>query len=174
MTTTAHLALIPRDGLFCKDARGWHTSASGRGHGLEWPWPSTILGALRSSWGRGEEHRSGTLFRPEDWKAHTAALRLDRTLVVRRRPGAPWSTEHRAWPVPQDALWLERRTKVYRLEPIPAALPTLGRDDDPARESLMKPALDFQEKPLSSPRWWSEEDFAAWLAGQDVPVRDRP
>ena len=36
-TTTKHLALVPRDGFFAKDGRGWHTSVSGRGHGLDWP-----------------------------------------------------------------------------------------------------------------------------------------
>jgi CRISPR-associated protein Cmr3 len=67
MTATQRFALIPRDGLFCKDGRGWHTSASGRGHSLEWPWPSTVLGAMRTAWGRGEEQRTGTRFDPSAW-----------------------------------------------------------------------------------------------------------
>jgi len=173
MTTTARLALVPRDGLFCKDGRGWHTNASGRGHGLDWPWPSTILGALRSAWGRGEEARSGALFGPDDWRAHTAAIRLGSTLVLRRLHGVGWRVEHTTWPVPLDALWLEGRSEVHRLEPAQPLAPTLGRDDDEARESLMRPPLDGAGKPLASPRWWSSEDFSAWLAGQPVAVRDR-
>jgi CRISPR-associated protein Cmr3 len=173
MTTTARLALVPRDGLFCKDGRGWHTSASGRGHGLDWPWPSTILGALRSAWGRGEEARSGALFGPDDWRTRTAAIRLGRTLVLRRQHAAAWRVEHTTWPVPLDALWLEDRREVHRLEPVQPLAPTLGRDDDEARESLMRPTLDGAGKPLAPPRWWSSEDFSAWLAGQPVAVRDR-
>jgi CRISPR-associated protein Cmr3 len=94
MTTTARLALVPRDGLFCKDGRGWHTSASGRGHGLDWPWPSTILGALRSAWGRGEEARSGALFGRDDWRTRTGAIRLGKTQVPRRQHRVAWRVEY--------------------------------------------------------------------------------
>jgi len=173
MTTTAHLALVPRDGLFCKDGRGWHTSASGRGHGLDWPWPSTILGALRSAWGRGEEARTNTTFVPSDWRTRTAPIQLGRTLVLRRKYGVAWCAEHTTWPVPLDALWLEGRREVHRLEPVQPLAPTLGRDDDEVRERLWRPVLDDRQKPLAPPRWWSSEDFMAWLAGQSVPVRDR-
>lgn len=173
MMTTGRLALVPRDGLFCKDGRGWHTSASGRGHGLDWPWPSTILGAVRSAWGRGEEARSGALFGAGDWRTRTAAIRLGRTLVLRRQHGIAWRVEHTTWPVPLDALWLEGRRAVHRLEPVQPLAPTLGRDDDEARESLLRPVLDGAGKPLAPPRWWNSEDFSTWLAGRSVAVRDR-
>ncbi len=173
MTTTAYLALVPRDGLFCKDGRGWHTSASGRGHGLEWPWPSTILGALRSALGRNEEARSGTLFGPDEWRARTAQIRLGRTLVLRRSHGAEWKTAHCVWPVPLDALWLEGRRVVHRLDPVQPIAPTLGRDDDDAREALMRAVPPAAGKPLLPPRWWRSEDFFAWLTGQPVEIRER-
>lgn len=173
MTATARLALVPRDGLFCKDGRGWHTSASGRGHGLDWPWPSTILGALRSAWGRREETRSGALFGPDDWRTRTAAISLGRTLVLRRQHGVAWRFEDTTWPVPLDALWLEGRREVHRLEPVQPLVPTLGRDDDEARESLRRPVLDGAGKPLAPPRWCSSDDFSAWLAGRSVAVRYR-
>jgi len=169
--TTARHALVPRDGIFCKDGRDWHTSASGRGHGLDWPWPSTVLGALRSACGRSEESRSGALFGPEDWRTRTATIRLGRTLVVRRPHAAAWSAEHATWPVPLDAIWLEGRSEVQRLEPVPPSLPTFGRDDDEAREALMRRALEGAEKPLVPPRWWSHANFSAWLAGRSVSVR---
>jgi CRISPR-associated protein Cmr3 len=172
MTALARLALVPRDGLFCKDGRGWHTSASGRGHALDWPWPSTVLGALRTAWGREEESRSEKRFDPDSWRARTAGVSLGCTLVLRRPPGAPWSGKHRAWPVPSDALWLEECAEVCRLDPAPPTLPTLGRDDGDAREALWVPRLDEAAKPLPAPRWWSDESFAAWLAGRSVPARD--
>jgi len=170
--TTMHLALVPRDGLFCKDGRDWHTSASGRGHALDWPWPSTILGALRSAWGRSEEKRSGAAFGPEDWRTRTAAIRLGGTLVLRRQHASPWRPEDTVWPVPVDALWLEGRGHVHRLEPVQPLPPTLGRDDDEAREHLMRPVLDSGGKPLQPPRWWSSEDLSAWLAGHTVTIRN--
>lgn len=169
--TTVHLALVPRDGLFCNDGRGWHTSASGRGHGLDWPWPSTILGALRTAWGRAEEARGGLRFNSEEWRERTAAIRLGRTLVLRRNHGVAWRIEDTTWPVPLDALWLQGNREVHRLEPAPPLAPTLGRDDDEARESLWRPVLDDRQKPVAPPRWWISEDFVAWLGGRSVPVR---
>lgn len=171
-TTTIHLALVPRDGFFAKDGRGWHTSASGRGHGLDWPWPSTVLGALRSLWGRGEETRTGTTFTPDDWRSHTQPIQLGRTLVLRREYGAAWRVDDATWPVPLDALWLEDRADVHRLDPVQPIAPTLGRDDDDAREALWRPVPDDAQKPLASPRWWSSEEFVTWLAGKPVSVRD--
>lgn len=174
MTTTAtHLALVPRDGFFAKDGRGWHTSTSGRGHGLDWPWPSTVLGAIRSLWGRGEESRINKSFTPVDWRTHTRAIQLGRTLVLRRRHGSDWSAEDTIWPVPLDALWLGGRETVHRLDPVPPLAPTLGQDDDDAREMLWRPVPDDAQKPLVSPRWWSCEDFTSWLAGRSVSIRER-
>ena len=169
-TTTTHLALVPRDGFFAKDGRGWHTSASGRGHGLDWPWPSTVLGALRSLWGRGEETRTGITLTPDDWRSRTQPIRLGRTLVLRRKHGAAWRVEDATWPVPLDALWLEGRQEVHRLDPVAPIAPTLGRDDDDAREALWRPVPDGAQKPLASPRWWSSEEFISWLAGKPVNV----
>src|SRR5690606_4739317 len=157
-----------RDGFFAKDGRGWHTSASGRGHGLDWPWPSTVLGALRSAWGRGEETRGKTIFGPDDWQTRTQPIRLGRTLVLRRQHGATWRSEDATWPVPLDALWLEGHCEVYRLEPVEPLTPTLGRDDDGAREALWRPTLDDPSKPLGAPRWWSSEDLISWLVGESV------
>lgn len=171
-TTTTHLALIPRDGFFAKDGRGWHTSASGRGHGLDWPWPSTVLGALRSLWGRGEETRSNTTFTPDDWRSRTQPIQLGRTLVLRREHGAAWRVEDATWPVPLDSLCLEGRTEVHRLDPVKPIAPTLGRDDDEAREALWRPVPDDAQKPRAAPRWWSSEEFTSWLAGKPVSVRD--
>jgi CRISPR-associated protein Cmr3 len=182
MTATTCLALLPRDGLFCKDGRGWHTSASGRGHGLEWPWPSTILGAVRTAWGRREEQRSRTRFDANSWRTRTAGVELGRTLLLRRplNHGAtgggaggsaawtPWTPDHRVWPVPSDAVWQQDGTNVHRLDPVRSNLTTLGSDDNEARESLWMPGPQATGKPLPAPRWWSEKHFTDWLAGRRV------
>jgi len=172
-TSMTHLALLPRDGFFAKDGRGWHTSASGRGHGLDWPWPSTVLGALRSLWGRGEEMRGKTTFTADDWRRRTCAIELGRTLVLRREHGTTWCEQDTIWPVPRDAVWLEGRDEVRRLDPVKPSAPTLGRDDDEARELLWRPGFDGANKPLPSPRWWSNGEFTTWLAGEVVRSGDR-
>lgn len=174
MSQTVHVALLARDGLFLKDGRGWQTSASGRGHGLDWPWPSTLLGALRAAWGRTEETVSGAVFDRRAWPERTASVRLGHTLGLHRplpRSAGAWTAADRVWPAPQDAVWLEGRTQLERLDPVPApCLRTLGRDEDEARESLWWPSLDDAAKPLGGPRWWAEERFGAWLAGGAVPA----
>lgn len=173
MSATVRLALVPRDGLFVKDGRGWHTSASGRGHAIEWPWPSTLLGALRTAWGRQEEATADRAFTAGDWRARTSAVRLDRALVLRRSLAAgTWTCADRVWPAPMDALLLQDRHEVCRLDPGPHLTPTLGRDDDETREALWVAELDEASKPRAAPRWWSEARFAAWLAGRSVPAHD--
>lgn len=170
--TTRHLALVPRDGFFIKDGRGWHTSTSGRAHSLDWPWPSTVLGVLRSLWGRGEETRTNTTFAPADWRSLTQPIELGRTLVLRRKHGEPWQATDLIWPVPTDALWLENQGHVHRLNPVEPIAPTLGRVDNEAMELLWRPIPDSGAKPMAAPRWWTGQEFHAWLAGADVPVRE--
>lgn len=177
MTAPTYLALVPRDGIFCKDGRGWHTSTLGRGHGLDWPWPSTVLGALRTASGRVAEGRAGRRFEPDDWRTHTADITLARTLVLRRPTGSSWtdpawSIAHRIWPAPADAQRLADREHLHRLDPVPPPLRTLGRDDDEAREALWVPLLPDKAKPMQEPRWWSEARLAAWLSGAAVPACD--
>lgn len=172
MTVVVRLALVLRDGFFCKDGRGWFTSASGRGHGVEWPWPSTLLGALRTAWGRAVEDATGARFEALNWQKRTAAVELGRTLALRRAMSEPWEPGHRVWPAPADALQLEGQADLYRLDPAPPQVPTLGRDDDEAREALWVAVVKDPAKPVPSPRWWAEDRFIAWLTGDNVPAND--
>jgi CRISPR-associated protein Cmr3 len=186
MTVRSHLALLPRDGFFCKDRRGWHTSTPGRGHALEWPWPSTILGALRTASGRATE--SGRALTDAEWQEHARGVSLRRLLALRRQVvrAAPWGREHRVWPAPADALWLEGKTDGRRLQvllpqPSPTSVVALGRRSriapqvaaetfDRAREALWWPRVADQAKPLPAPRWWSEANFVAWLAAHRAAI----
>lgn len=153
----------PRDGLFCKDGRGWFTSSTGRGHALEWPYPSTILGALRSTWGRAREQQQGAPFARREWPKRTADLCLGPTLPLRRSWDKAWSSEHRVWPAPADSRVVESGT-VQRLEARPPLVTTMGIDDDLAREQLWT-APGTREKPMQGPKWWREQEFLAWLCG---------
>ncbi|MCC6696207.1 MAG: CRISPR-associated protein Crm3 [Candidatus Hydrogenedentes bacterium] len=172
--TRVQVALLPRDGFFCKDGRGWFTSASGRGHGLEWPWPSTILGAVRTAWGRAEEDRTNSTLDLSGWVTRTAPVQLGPVLALRRSHATPWSPEHIAWPAPLDAIWFEGEPMLQRLDPQPPELTTVGRDDDTAREALWRPSVTRTDKPSQLPLWWPHADMVAWLAGAEVrgPGRD--
>jgi CRISPR-associated protein Cmr3 len=166
MTITAHLAFYSRDGFFCKDGRGWYGAGGGSGHGLEWPWPSTVCGAVRTLWGRAHEAIIGQ----RGWLAATASIALGPTLAMWRVRGA--SALERRWPVPADVEYVRMSdstpSDVRYLHPAPSSVATLGRDDDPARERLwIAPAID-RGKPGPRPRWWTEDELIAWLGGSLV------
>lgn len=166
MSVLHRLVLTPRDGLACRDGRGWTPIGAGRAHALDWPWPSTILGALRTAWGRSVEAREKRTFGEGDWKERTKGVRLGRLLVLRSRRGeAGWT---RVWPRPADATAFEGDRTLVRLDPKPPELPTLGRDDDAAREALWRPLLTDPRKPVALPPWWPEAALVGWLAGERI------
>lgn len=183
----AHLALVPRDGFYMKDGRGWATSA--RAHVLDWPWPTTVRGALTTASGKLEERNGTKLENGTAWRAYQQGVALGPTIALRRGANTDvlneaWRLEHRMWPVPTDALWLEGQEFVQPLDPRPLEpiVSTLGRAADgmpegyaEARETLWTPRIDDKAKPLSPPRWWEEQTFTAWLAGQRVSCdRSKP
>jgi CRISPR-associated protein Cmr3 len=179
VTVRVHHAIRPRDGFFFKDGRGWHTSASGRGRGLDWPFPTTVRGAMRTAYGRGREAILGRAFDRRAWDEETRAVRLGAVLGLRRPyASATWTAEHRMWPVPLDASFVGGTGLVRPLEPFDPrrlvgcgpGVTTLGRDDDPIRERLWWPVpRDGEEhdagKPVEPPEWWTDDEFASWLGG---------
>ncbi|MCK6546822.1 type III-B CRISPR module-associated protein Cmr3 [Myxococcota bacterium] len=156
----------PRDGTFFKDGRGWSLSGA-RSPSLAWPYPSTILGALRSAWGRAAEAaEAAPTFTTDDWVNRTRPVTLDVVMPVRRHRGVPaWLSTHRMWPVPKDALYLAGRQDVTVLRPESPRAPSLGRDDDRAREALWRAYVDTHVKPDPSPAWWTDEEWTTWLSG---------
>lgn len=178
-----HFIVCPRDGLFCKDGRGWRTVENGRGHALRWPHPSTLLGSLRAAHGRGEEAREHERWPRAAWAAKTKGVRLEAVLTLARPLDEPnWQPEHRQWPVPRDAMYWraedDAAVAVRRLVPQPGSerLGTLGRDEDPAREALWWPRSLERGKPQAQPQWWPEEVFVGWLRGEPIsaPVERDP
>jgi CRISPR-associated protein Cmr3 len=160
-------ALSPRDGMFFKDGRGWYTSDSGRGHAVPWPYPSTLLGAIRTAWGRAVEAAEGRIFTPDDWLERTKNITIGTVVALRRARGEAWSPSHRMWPVPADALCSGTSRSVHRLDPIPRKIPTLGREDDLAREALWRPDMP-QGKPEVAPAFWTDTELSAWLCDRPV------
>jgi CRISPR-associated protein Cmr3 len=176
--STHRLALVPRDGFFVKDGRGWQTSA--RTSVLDWPWPTTVRGALTTVSGKVEERERGSRFGPQQWKEHQSEITVGSLIALRRLlPDGAWS---RMWPVPADALWIEERTSVLRLKPRSPATSTLGRTapkDAPqgyaeAREALwVAQNVRIEAKPLGRPRWWDETTLIKWLSAEDVEAKPK-
>ena len=173
------LVLSARDGLFCKDGRGWKHSATGRSNSYEWPFPSTMLGALCTSWGRHVEAKEKRLLTPEEWLEIKQNLSLQLMLPLRKSHNEDWSSQHLMWPVPEDALHLAESDFVYRLNPTPpaASVGSLGRktQDEKTEDALAQlwlPRVEDKSKPVNAPAWWTHQEFIKWLQGKDVKKLD--
>ncbi len=169
------LLLRGQDGHSFKDGRGWYSSETRRAGTLDWPFPSTVLGALRTGWGRSLEASDPSLsLDRRSWPERTAEVALHAMLPLRRRAdGSAWSRADRMWPVPLDALYARGAESIERLCPRPATVPSMGRDlgsdeEQRARERLWRPRRRCAEKPVPAPRWWPDPDFEAWLRGEEV------
>lgn len=185
MSETIYVALLPRDGMFFKDGRGWFTSSSGRGRALKWPYPSTLLGVLRTAWGHHlEAHEKGSALTEQEWNDKTKEVHLTGILPLRRAAGgvervdrlerelpAKFAASHRMWPVPADA-WYEKpkppmdRPRIVALPPEPTDIVCVGRASGPPSESLWWPRPDPRAKPYRwIPDYWNDELFVRWLCG---------
>lgn len=175
------VVLVPRDGVFFKDGRGWATSTMGRAGAFDWPFPPTVLGALRAVWGyMAEDARGGAPFSKDEWVEKTRNVHLGLTLPLRRalKDAQAWNKGHRMWPIPADALFLEQAAVVHRLLPrgLPKGVRSLGLGDDAALESLAwcTPDTDSKAKPLTPPRWWTNGTFIDWLFERPVSTPVSP
>lgn len=165
--TTRDYALIPRDGFFFNSAKGWYTAASGRAAALEWPFPSTIRGALRTACGRAEETKSNARFTAVDWETKTADVRINLCLPLCRRFAEDWNTQHLMWPSPTDAISFDVCDDVIPLRPKKPVVPTLGIIDD-AREQLWRPMVENRSKPEPVTKWWTHGELLDWLCGKPL------
>ncbi|QRN96598.1 CRISPR-associated protein Crm3 [Archangium violaceum] len=170
MSTTARFALLPRDGLFCKDGRGWYTSDVGRSHSHPWPPPSTIRGALRAAWGQSLMARSSRTLSPAQWERETQDVALGPVLALLRPLGEDFAPEHRMWPVPADALAVDGRLQRLLPRRPTRGVATLGTEDDAALEALWRPVLP-PGKPRSLQPFWTEDALSGWLRGETPKSR---
>lgn len=169
--TTIRLVLTLRDGLFLQDGHSWGSSTAGQGRSLDWPFPPTLLGALCSAGGRLLEQGGILLNSADDWKRETESISLNTMLPLRRSNGEEWSQDHRMWPMPADASYLEGSHTIHWLQPEPPKLSTLGwvGDANSVREKLWRPPSSGESaKPESSPPWWTEKDWVDWLLERPV------
>ncbi|MCP3103972.1 type III-B CRISPR module-associated protein Cmr3 [Myxococcus sp. K15C18031901] len=162
---TARFALLPREGLFCKNGRGWYTSDVGRSHSHDWPPPSTVLGALRAAWGQTLLARRGP-GAPLDWERETQGIAIRKLLTLWRPVGeSSFGPESRLWPVPADVLWGKEKSQRLLPRPLSVDVGTLGSKDDELLEGLWVPSLP-KAKPDVAPSFWTDEMMRRWLRGE--------
>jgi CRISPR-associated protein Cmr3 len=167
---THEMLLVPRDGFFFKDARGWYTSASGRTHGLAWPYPSSILGSIRTAYGKQAEAIANETWASQEWLKNTKAVKLEKMIAFRKNIASQWSVSHRMWPRPLDALIIN--SNIVKIKPRkPESDTTIMSDDNgiPAK-ALWFAGIEEKDKPDKIASWWTDDAFTGWLAGGIVDI----
>lgn len=193
VTHERSLVLVPRDGLFCKDGRGWYTSENSRAGALGWPFPSTVRGALTTACGFLQQEQTGRALSGDDWKALQKQLELSGLLPLRRSHrelARPWGPEHRIWPVPLDAEYGAEGTPLRRLVPVPqeqglgslSQLSGAGAEAGSTPEAYAqaveqlchpRPQESAKGKPVTPPSGWTDESFIDWLCDKSVIAETR-
>jgi len=158
----------PRHGFFAKDARGWFAGTGNHGNSLPWLYPTTLRGAICSAIGREIEQQHGRIFASDEWLALKGSLMLRQALAVRMPIGKSFSLEHRVWPAPADAVYLQGNHKPVRLLARPAEVSIWDSSDDPRTRALhlltlAEGAGNADAKPQRGPIWWTETEFVDWL-----------
>jgi len=166
------VTLVPRDGVFLKDGRGWCTSESNRAGSLAWPFGTTVRGALRAGLGYATEADRGKPLERKEWLPLNEDLEVSAVLPLARPPGGEWSAAARHWPAPLDALLLDTEEYAVAVDPAVANAELLALDDDP--ETIATAALAHPQhaagagKPLAMPRFWPDDLFMHWLCRRPV------
>ncbi len=161
-----------RDGFFAKDGRGWYTNVSGHTHSVNWPFPSTIAGALRTWAGFLQEKKQGQQFTSENWLKMQEDCLIRTVLAMYAPAGEDWNIQHRVWPHPADAMFQENSCQPVFLNPQPPAGNTLDQDFEETREALWYPRPADRSKPQSPPAWWNEKAFISWLLQKTPAFKD--
>lgn len=174
MTTQTWL-IEPRDPLIVRDGRPFSANIAGaRATSLDFPFPSTTTGGVRTQWGFSKGGNFDATLIAELKKLEVwgpLLVELDRAGEI-----ANW-----LMPAPADALWCnlsadvngrisQRYAKLIRLEPL--QLPTDAVVNLP--DDLPCPVGTWAKtgKPFDTPpRYWKWKQFAAWLV--DSKDRDK-
>jgi CRISPR-associated protein Cmr3 len=175
------LVLRPRDGLTLKDPRGFAVGGGVTAHGLPWPSPQTMAGAVRTVVGRARGHSEQFGEDPDEWDAVRRAIRVQGPIMVASNlDRADWRP---LWPAPRDALRLPHpragkprapAAEIHWLEPQPCprsgcrvrglwSVSDASALEIPATEALWRPRPPSEAKPLAPRPLWSDDALVTWL-----------
>jgi CRISPR-associated protein Cmr3 len=152
------LLLLPRGPIVVRDGRPFSATPGARAESLSWPYPGTVAGALRTSFGNelGWDWQS-------DGPDRARAVAVQGPLPVARYPDKPWQVY---LPAPRDALVAraapEGPVQVHALRPwldLPA-----GAGCDLPHEALRPLHVPVAAKPEPPMAFWPLDAVARWLA----------
>lgn len=164
--TWIQVDISPHDPIIIRDARPFAAEGEGanRARILDWPYPSTVAGSLRTLIGRlkagcnGTQDKAVSLFNDDAF--------LQRLKSIKVRGPLPEVGDDLYVPAPRDFLKYEHSDKVA-LRPMPLED---GEGCDLPHSGLWPVIAPSEEKPEPLPAFWSIEDVTCWLAND---VRER-
>ncbi|MEW6309280.1 MAG: type III-B CRISPR module-associated protein Cmr3 [Bacillota bacterium] len=150
----AAVRISPRDPLIARDGRPFSPGGSNRVRCLDWPYPSTMAGAMRTLLGnRSAPARNG---------------RFDEALISRLKRvevGGPFFSYQGQlfWQAPRDLLPVgdDDGIRARPLRPQPCAS---GAGCNLPHAELWPIGVNTGAKPTLAPAFWSSERLADWLA----------
>jgi CRISPR-associated protein Cmr3 len=167
-----NIVIHSNEPLVFRDGRPFGDSGHVNGGMLRWPWPSTLVGMLRS---RIALSRDPDYFQAEngekadaDKLAALKAITAERTLPIWQQAGT--RTWQYLFPAPADALVLPGQSEnSYQVSGFKYVNPfDQGGIDLPWKNWLL-PIAESMEKPAGdSPRFWYQSTYFDWLKNGSV------
>ena len=149
----------PRDPLIFRDGKPFNADAGARAKSLPFPFPSTIIGAVRTLAGTD----------PKTGKFDTAQIEE----LLKKKIYGPLLIElgdeeqNYLFPAPADALLLKHTTeeeKARLIELSPMMLKEGEKTDLDEELAVIAPSEPTKEKPhRKAPHYWKEDVFLSWL-----------
>lgn len=147
----------PKAPLVFRNAKPFGQTAAGET--LDFPWPSTIAGALRTAYGES----TGMTYET----AKDALVQTKAAGPLAARWHVPSRQVESLWPRPADALYLGEETpcaKVYALQP--TSLKSTEGCGLPQGLWPPSPPNEQRGKPLDGPAFWDQQTMYAWLLAE--------
>lgn len=151
-----YLAITPHDPIIARDGRPFGKNQGIRMRSLDWPYPSVLVGSLRTMLGK----MNGG-FSDENVKE---------LLDIKVAGPLPMKGTQLYLPIPKDILAKKTNEKIIAIPLRPAAMRS-GEDCDLPKGGLLPTmlpnAVDADFKPEKMSAFWSMSKMTAWLANPD-------
>ena len=149
--------ILPRDPLIFRDGRPFHAVPGARARSLPFPYPSTIIGAVRTRAGTNGNGKFDTDRIPE-----LKQKRLVGPVLVMVNDQGNVDTWY--FPAPADALLVGKGYTLHRYWLRPVEVPADIRMAMPDKLTPVGPYKDVKEKPSRrTPAFWEWNALRSWL-----------
>lgn len=161
-----YLAITPHDPIIARDGRPFGKDQGIRMRSLDWPYPSVLVGSLRTMLGKMNDGFSDA--------------KVKELLEITVAGPLPMKGTQLYFPVPKDILARKIDGKMIAIPLRPAVMKDEEGCDLPEGgliPAMLPTAIDEDFKPEKMPAFWSMNKMTAWLSnqsGSDFPLCTNP